>query len=71
MQIWADFMARFRKNNAAKNRHVCQVEKWRRKKKRKEEKEEKLSLGNEKKSWYEQSVKEEVNQQSVNWIQVP
>lgn len=64
MQIQIDFMARFEKNNAAKNRHVCRFEKWEKKK------EEKQGFRNEKQSWYEPRVKE-VNQQSVNWIQVP
>lgn len=63
MQIQIDFMARFEKNNAAKNRHVCRVEKWKKK-------QEKQPFWNEKQSRYEPCVKE-VNQQSVNWIQVP
>lgn len=34
MQIQTDFMARFKKNNTAKNPHVCQVEKQKAKEER-------------------------------------
>lgn len=60
MQIQADFMARFKENNTAKNRHVCQVGK-RKAKKGEESKSDafkmKRGLG----------TKKEVNQESVNW----
>lgn len=67
MQIWFDFMARFKKNNAAKNRRVCQVE---REKAEKREKRSRIDASKTRRGLDMSCVWKKVNQQSVNWIQV-